>query len=339
MGADATHPRTGSSPLTLTPLAVSAHPSPTPALPALADLPAGRAGHYAQAGLRGSANTQKAYASDYRQFLVFCDTQGATSAPATPEIVAQYLAYLADQGRKYATIQRHLASISKLHQLAGYPSPATAMVTNVLEGIARLHATRQKQAPAFSVETLRAYVRSLDLTKPAGLRLRALLLLGFTGAFRRSELSALNIEDLVFTHEALKLRLHQSKSNQFGELEEKAVFYSPQALFCPVRAVQDWLAALAPRTTGPLFVRLTRAGALRLTRLSDHRINVLVQEAFGPAYSAHSLRASFITQAVRNGQSNKAIKNQTKQKTDAMIERYARLNDVVDFNAAQHLGL
>lgn len=311
----------------------------TPALPALANLPEGRSSHYAEAALRGAANTQKAYASDFRQFAAYCLSMGVDASPALPETVGAYLAHLADLGRKYSTIQRHLASISKLHQLAGLPSPATAMVSTVLEGIARLNSTRQKQAPAFSVEALRNYLRGLDLTKPGGLRLRALLLLGFTGAFRRSELSALNIEDLLFTPEALKLRLHQSKTNQFGELEEKAVFYSPQALFCPVRAVQDWLAVLAPRTTGPLFVRLTRAGQLRLTRLSDHRMNVLVQEAFGPSYTAHSLRASFITQAVRNGQSNKAIKNQTKQKTDAMIERYARLNDVVEFNAAQHLGI
>lgn len=310
-----------------------------PALPTLANLPEGRAAHYAEAGLTGSVNTQKAYASDFRQFTAYCVTHAVEPVPATPATVAAYLAHLADAGRKYATIQRHLASISKVHQLAGHPSPASLTVTTVLDGIARLNSKRQKQAPAFTVEDLRSYLRGLDLTKPAGLRLRALLLLGFTGAFRRSELSALNIEDLVFTHKSLKLRLHQSKTNQFGELEEKAVFYSPQSLFCPVRAVQEWLAALAPRTSGPLFVRLTRAGKLRLTRLSDHRMNVLVQEAFGPGFTAHSLRASFITQAVRNGQSNKAIKNQTKQKTDAMIERYARLNDVEEFNAAQHLGI
>jgi site-specific recombinase XerD len=311
----------------------------TAALPALANLPEGRASHYAEAGLLGAPNTQKAYASDFRQFMAFCQAAEVPASPATPETLAAYLAHLADLGRKHATIQRHLASISKLHQLAGLPSPATPMVNNVLDGIARLNSTRQKQAPAFSVETLRTFIRALDLTKLADLRLRALLLLGFTGAFRRSELSALNIEDLEFTHQALKLRLHQSKSNQYGELEEKAVFYSPNPLFCPVRAAKDWLEALAPRITGPLFVRLNRSGELRLIRLSDHRINVLVQEAFGPTFTAHSLRASFITQAVRNGQSNKAIKNQTKQKTDAMIERYARLNDVVEFNAAQNLGL
>jgi len=310
-----------------------------PELPTLANLPAGRASHYAEAGLRGSVNTQKAYASDFRQFAAFCLERAVEACPASPEIVSAYLAHLADLGRKYSTIQRHLASISKLHQLAGLPSPATPMVATVLEGIARLNSARQKQAPAFSNEALRTFIRSLDLTTPTGLRLRAILLLGFTGAFRRSELSALNIEDLVFTAQALRLHLHQSKTNQFGELEEKAVFYSPNPLFCPVRALQEWLAVLAPRATGPLFVRLTRVGSPRLVRLSDHRINVLVKEAFGPTFTAHSLRASFITTAVRNGQSNKAIKNQTKQKTDAMIERYARLNDVVEFNAAQGLGL
>ena len=128
-----------------------------------------------------------------------------------------------------------------------------------------------------------------------------------------------------------------------GEEEEKAVFYAPSADYYPVRAVQDWL-ALLDRPTGPLFMRMSRGTRRRpaqpgKTRLSDQSVNDLVQRYLGPTYTAHSLRASFVTVAVDAGQSNKAIKNQTKQKIDAMIERYARLDDVKRFNAAQHLGL
>jgi integrase len=213
----------------------------------------------------------------------------------------------------------------------------------VLEGIARVRGKRQKQAPAFTVAHLKQVIRGLDRTTPAGLRDRALLLLGFAGAFRRSELAALNTEQVRLTPRALLLDLAGSKTNQHGELETKAVFYAPDELYCPVRAVQEWQALLG-RPTGPLFVRLARGAAGQPARLGPHRltakgINELVQKHFGPQFTAHSLRAAFVTVAVQQGQSNKAIKNQTKQKTDAMIERYARLHDVETFNAAQHLGL
>jgi site-specific recombinase XerD len=231
-----------------------------------------------------------------------------------------------------------------LHQLAGKFSPTSHEALHVvLDGITRVIGKRQKQAAAFSVAELKQAVRAMDLTTPTGLRDRAVLLLGFAGAFRRSELVALNVEDIELTRQALVIHMRRSKTNQFGEEEDKAVFYAPGADYCPVRAVQDWLQVL-DRSTGPLFTRMSRGTNVRpaqpgKARLSDQSVNDLVQRHLGTAYSAHSLRASFVTIAVEAGQSNKAIKNQTKQKTDAMIERYARLDDVKRFNAAQYLGL
>ncbi|MBO3272329.1 tyrosine-type recombinase/integrase [Hymenobacter defluvii] len=324
---------------------------------------------FLEAGLQGAANTERAYTSDLKSYVGFCERHGLLAVPADVDTLTEYVAYLATEkpapepgigggGEKkkqrgqqpltrphsLATIQRHLAAIRKAHQLAGYRLPATLDALNVvMDGIARTLGKRQDQAPAFTVEELKHAIRRIDLDTSSGIRDRALLLLGFAGAFRRSELVGLNIEQLEFTERALLVHLAKSKTNQYGAVEDKAIFYAPTLDFCPVRCLRAWLHLLG-RTTGPLFVKIPRAAPGQLAvpsqkRLSDISINKLIQKRLGPGYSAHSLRVSFVTVAVLNGQSHKAIKNQTKQKTDAMIERYTQLNNVVSYNAAQSLGL
>ncbi|TGE20848.1 site-specific integrase [Hymenobacter metallicola] len=335
-------------------------PVPQPFGAGLSTTVSSAAAAYLDAGLQGADNTRRAYLSDLGVFDRFCAERNRCPLPADVATLIEYVTYLADTPpepratarpttaprppRKFATLKRHLAAIQKNHQLHGYDSAIAAPeLAAVLDGIARLKGKRQKQAPAFTVDHLKQVIRGLDRATPAGLRDRALLLLGFAGAFRRSELEALDVDHVHLTSKSLLIDMGSSKTNQYGELENKAVFYAPVELFCPVRAVLEWKELLG-RTTGPLFVRLSRGAAGEPSRLSKHRltakgINELVQKHFGAHFTAHSLRASFVTVAVQKGQSNKAIKNQTKQKTDAMIERYARLNDVEEFNAAQHLGL
>jgi site-specific recombinase XerD len=320
---------------------------------------------FLEVGLQGAANTERAYTSDLKSYLAFCAQHNLLAVPADVDTLTEYVAHLAsekpepatgDSPKKQkgqqpltgphalATIKRHLAAIRKAHQLAGHRLPATLDALNlVMEGIARTLGKRQDQAPAFTVEELKQAIRRIDLDTSAGLRDRALLLLGFAGAFRRSELVGLNIEQLEFTERALLVHLAKSKTNQYGAVEDKAIFYAPTLDYCPVRCLRAWL-DLVGRTSGPLFVKIPRAAPVQLAipsekRLSDISINKLVQKRFGPDYSAHSLRVSFVTTAVLNGQSHKAIKNQIKQKTDAMIERYTQLNNVVSYNAAQSLGL
>mgnify|MGYP004518784099 CR=1 FL=1 len=322
---------------------------------------------FLEVGLQGAANTERAYTSDLKSYVTFCEQHGFVAVPADVDTLTEYVAYLASEkpvsdtlggGEKkkrkgqqpltrphsLSTIKRHLAAIRKAHQLAGHRLPATLDALNiVMEGITRTLGKRQEQAQAFTVEELKQAIRRIDLKTSAGLRDRALLLLGFAGAFRRSELVGLNIEQLEFTERALLVHLAKSKTNQYGAVEDKAIFYAPNADFCPVRCLRAWLGRLG-RTTGPLFVKIPRAAPEQMAapsdkRLSDISINKLVQKRLGPAYSAHSLRVSFVTVAVLNGQSHKAIKNQTKQKTDAMIERYTQLNNVISYNAAQALGL
>jgi len=325
-------------------LALSPHVVPPPPLATLA--PAAQ-GKYIEAGLQGSTNTERSYQSDLKTFTAYCTEHHLVSLPADVATIAHYVTHLADLGRKLSTIKHHLAAIHKLHQLRGHQSVvSTDQIELLLKGIARLKGKRQKQAPAFTRDELRSAINRLDLATPLGLRDRALLLLGFFGAFRRSELRALDLEQLEFSREHLLLHLGKSKTNQFGEAETKAVFYSSDYRYCPIRAVQDWIERLG-RTTGPLFVSMRRvpgqAAVASSARLSEVSINEIVKEHLGylrtgKHCTAHSLRVSFVTVNVQLGKSNKAIRTQTGQKTDKMIDLYTRINDVSAFNAAQNMG-
>ena len=308
------------------------------ALPAHLVAPASR---YVAAGLRGAANTVKAYAGDWRRFSDWCQAHGLVPLPATVETLAGFLTELAEAGKKVATVQRHQAAIAKAHELAGAASPtADPKIKVLLKGIAREKKTRIKQAAAFSLASFKRTVKGIDVATPAGLRDRALLLLGFTGAFRRAELAALNVEDLAFDEEGLVIAFDQSKTNQTGQADEKAIYYSPDVATCPIRSLQAWLrASAADRQTGPVFVSLRKNNHLTERRLTDKHINLIVQRYLGPNFTAHSLRASFVTVAKLNGADDAEIMNQTKHKTSAMIRRYTRLDSVRQHNAGKKLGL
>ncbi|AHJ95544.1 tyrosine-type recombinase/integrase [Hymenobacter swuensis] len=294
---------------------------------------------YVESGLRGAANTVRAYAGDWKRFAAWCGLHQLAALPAPVEALVGFLTELADAGKKFATIERHAAAVAKAHELAGVESPtADKKIKVLLKGIAREIKTRQKQAPAFSLESFKRIIRSIDVTVPAGLRNRALLLLGFTGAFRRSELEALNIEDLAFDEDGLVVTLPQSKTNQLGQAEEKAIFYSPDSAVCPIRSLQAWLRVLE-RTEGPVFVSLRKNNQVTSRRMTTKYTNLIVQQYLGSQFTAHSLRASFVTVSKLNGADDSKVMNQTKHKTSAMIRRYTRLDNVRQHNSAKELGL
>ena len=294
---------------------------------------------YVESGLRGAANTIRAYAGDWKRFTSWCQLHQLESLPAPVEALAGFLTELADAGKKVATIQRHGAAIAKAHELAGLDSPtADKKIKVLLKGIAREKKTRIKQAAAFSLDNFKRTIRTIDVSTPTGLRNRALLLLGFTGAFRRSELEALNIEDLVFDDEGLVVSLDKSKTNQLGQAEEKAIFYSPDPALCPIRSLQAWLRVLG-RDTGCVFVSLRKNQQLTTRRMTTKYINLIAQQYLGSGYTAHSLRASFVTVSKLNGADDSKVMNQTKHKTSAMIRRYPRLDNVRQHNSAKELGL
>jgi site-specific recombinase XerD len=297
---------------------------------------------YLQTGLEGAPNTRKAYAADLRHFRQWCADHQQTPTPVSPEALCTYLAFVAETD-KWATIQRRLSAVRKLHQLQGAEFPAQDRhVLTVLEGIRRTIGVRQQQAPAFTIEEFRHVMQSLNVDDPQQLRDKLVLLLGFTGAFRRSELVALNLENVSLTAEGALIRLNRSKTNQYGDHEEKALFWHSDPQLCAVHTLQLWLAQRPER--GPLLVRFRKGsepGLVRWTeeRLSDKTVARLVKHYLGEHFSAHSLRASFVTIAKLNGADDLEVMQQTKHKTSAMIQRYTRVGNVTRYNAGKKLGL
>ncbi len=293
---------------------------------------------YARKGLEGAFNTQRAYRSDLKYFKEWCLQNGQCELPAPVSTLAAYVSHLADS-HKWASINRKLAAIRKLHELNNWELPTKDRAFRaVMEGIKRTNGVRQKQAPAFKINELKKILRAMEVTTYAGLRDKCLILLGFAGAYRRSELVSLNIEDVDFNDDGAIISLSKSKTNQYGEAEEKAFFYSPEADFCPIRNLKQWIHRLG-RTSGPMFVRVRKGNQLTEERLNDMTVYETVKKYLGDRYSPHSLRASFITIAKINGADDSEIMRQSKHKTSLMIQRYTRIEDIKQHNAATKLGL
>jgi integrase len=300
------------------------------------------AARYVKTGQQGAVNTQRAYAGDWQRFTVWCADHDREPLPADVATLAAFVTSLAEAGKKVATIQRHCASVSKAHQLAGFLTPTDdRQFKTLLEGISREKGVKQKQAAAFTLAYFKRVIQSIDTQRPDGVRDRALLLLGLAGAFRRDELASIDLAHLRFDDDGLVVELPKSKTNQKGEAEEKAIFFAPDRRSCPVRAVKDWLELLHQhgRTSGPLFLSFHKGQRLSRRRLSTFSLNEIVQLRLGAPYTAHSLRASFVTIAKLNGADDAEVMNQTKHKTTDMIRRYTRLDNIRQHNAAQKLGL
>jgi integrase len=291
-----------------------------------------------------SAATIKAYASGWRDFLSFCEQRGVRALPATDETVAAYLAALADRGAKAATIARRLVVISQAHKAADLPSPTTSsLVSRTHAGIRRSLGTAQNgKAPAV-VDDLKRMLGELPGTR-VGLRDRALLLVGFAGAFRRSELVSLDVSDLDFTRAGLVITLRKSKTDQEGRSRRIGIPYGSSEASCPVRSLQAWLES-ARISDGPVFRRMDRFHRVQPGRLSDKAVALIVKrraKAVGldPArYGGHSLRAGLATSAAAAGASERVIMAQTGHRSADMVRRYIRDGNLWRENAATLVGL
>lgn len=286
--------------------------------------------------------TIKAYRSDWRHFTEWAEARGARPMPADPRVVGVYLADCA-LTMKASTISRRLSSISQAHQAAGHPSPTTDhLVRSTWAGIRRTLGTAQKgKAPVLTAD-LRRMVEGLgdDLR---GRRDRALLLVGFAGAFRRSELVGLDATDIVDNGDGLVVTLRRSKTDQEGEGRPVGIPYGGNPATCPVRALRAWLAA-ASIDDGPLF-RPLPGGRVGAGRLSDRTVARIVKARAGAvgidptSVAGHSLRSGLATSAAKAGASERAIMAQTGHKSVAMVRRYIRDGDLFRENAAAQVGL
>lgn len=291
-------------------------------------------------------NTRRAYRADWEQFVSWCASTGRTALPASTETVVLYVSALAATHR-ITTIRRKVAAISTAHQLAGQESPTRhASLRLCLRGIARKQAaengSREPVAPLL-LEDLVAMIRTAPDTL-AGNRDRALLLLGFAGGFRRSELVSLDVEDLHWTKEGVLVRLRRSKTDKTGEAAEKVIPYAQVKVRCPVLHLQDWLEAADIRF-GAIFRRMRKGDKLQETRLTAQSVALIIKQyaaAIGldaSKMAGHSLRSGFVTVALINGASYPEIQRQTGHRSLATVTRYNR--DRVQFrhNAVHRLGL
>lgn len=288
-------------------------------------------------------NTIRAYRNDWRQFTAWCEQHGCPSLPATAETVAIYLTDQADRCRT-STLQRRIASISQAHQAAGHETPTTAAAVRLVwQGIRRTKGVAQEGKAAAVTADLRRMVATLP-DSLLGVRDRALLLVGFAGAFRRSELVGLDRADVAITLEGATITLRRSKTDQEGEGRKVGIPYGSRPDTCPVRALGGWLEA-ASITDGPLFRSVNRHGQLQPGRLSDRTVALVVKRAAAAAglepnrYSGHSLRAGLATSAAAAGASERSIMAQTGHRSAAMVRRYIRDGSLWRENAAATVGL
>ncbi len=310
-------------------LAVVATPSPE-AL-AIPPPPLESARGYAQEAR--SERTRKRYRDAWAIFTAWCDDQGLKPLPAEPATVAAFIAARADAGRRVLTIELELTAIGEAHKAAGLPSPrAHPAVVATRKGIRRRLGMAPHQKAALSTVQLRAMLAGLP-DRLIGTRDRALLLLGFAGAFRRSELAGLDVDDLVFCPEGLRVTLRRSKTDQEGIGRTVGIPFSADPTMCPVRAVRAWTDA-ARLTAGPLFREVSRYGQLGQGRLANRVVGSVVKRAaaavgLDPAKLAgHSLRAGYATSAAQAGKPVFAIQQQTGHKSVAMVSRYVRAVDL-----------
>lgn len=290
-----------------------------------------------------SEATRVAYRSDWAQFTAWCESHGAESLPAAPSTVASYLADLA-RGHKVSTVQRHVAAINAAHRLAGAPSPTGhEAVRLVVRGIRRTKGVAPAQVRAISLDDLRRMVAVLP-GGPAGDRDRALLLVGWAGAFRRSEIVALDVEDIEIVDDGLVVHVRRSKADQEGAGREVGIPYGSSAATCPVRSLRQWLDA-AHITSGPLFRRVDRHGHVGSQRLNSASVAAVVKRAAALAgldptpFSGHSLRAGLATAAAANGATESLIMAQTGHKSASIVRRYIRRASLFQNNAASVAGL
>ena len=273
--------------------------------------------------------TRQEYRTDLKRFL-----RWGGELPASAQSVAAYLAAHAAT-HAMATLQRWLVSIGRAHTAQDLPDPTkTELVKTTFKGIRRQHGQPQRQVAPALRDDLTMMLRGLD-NSTRSQRDRALLLLGFAGALRRSELVGLQLGDLSFSEAGLTLRLRRSKTDQEGRGRQVGIPYARNNSLCPVQAVQDWLQILTPATpasdpAAPLFRAVNKHGQVAQKALSGRAVALLIKERCLKAgldpdlYAGHSLRAGFCTAAALAGKPSWQIRKQSGHKTDVMLNRYIR---------------
>ena len=282
-----------------------------------------------------STNTLRAYQSDYNDFSLFCSKNGFQSMPTQPKILSLYITHLASYS-KFSTLKRRLASISIIHKTKGhYIDTKHPIIVENLMGIKRTNGSNQKGKKPLLINDLKLLIKAIDESKEKNIRKirdKALVLIGFSGGFRRSELVDIQYEDIEFVEEGVKIFVKRSKTDQSGEGMTKAIPYFDNINFCPVKALNTWVVE-AQLKDGKIF------------NISDKNVALIIKKYAHYAgldahrYAGHSLRSGFATSTAESGAEERNIMAMTGHKSTEMVRRYIKEANLFKNNALNKIKI
>ena len=280
-------------------------------------------------------NTLRAYKSDFRDFALFCNQNGLNSMPSEPKIITLYLTHLS-KSSKFSTLKRRLASISVIHKLNGhYLDTKQPIITENLLGIKRAKGTYQKAKKPILINDLKLIIKAIDKEK---IRDKAIILVGFAGGFRRSELVNIYFQDIDFVPEGVKILIRRSKTDQSGEGSIKAIPYFENQEFCPVIALKNYL--------NKKFSNSDKSQKdVKIFEISDKSVALIIKKYAEKAgldsskYAGHSLRSGFATTAAEFGAEERNIMAMTGHKTTQMVRRYIQEANLFKNNALKDIKI
>ena len=282
-----------------------------------------------------SPNTLRAYQSDYKDFSAFCIKNNFNTLPADPKILSLYLTKLS-QTSKFSTLKRRIASISVIHKIKGhYIDTKHPIIIENLLGIKRQKGSNQKAKKPILINDLKIIINvinKLNIKENRKLRDKALILVGFAGGFRRSELVALVLEDIEFVREGVKIFVKRSKTDQSGEGMTKAIPSFDNALYCPVVHLQNWIYELKSKK-GKIFSISDKSVALIVKKYAN------LAGLDGSKYAGHSLRSGFATSTAEAGAEERNIMAMTGHKTTQMVRRYIQEANLFKNNALNKIKI
>jgi len=293
-------------------------------------------------------NTVRAYKSDFKDFGLFCAQNGFKSLPTEPKIVSLYLTHLSTNQVKMSTLKRRLVSIGVIHKLKGYylDTKHPIIIENIM-GIKRRKGSIQIGKKPILINSLKLIINIIDQynnIKIKKFRDRSIILIGFSGGFRRNEIVSLDYDDLDFVAEGLKIKLKRSKTDQFGEGLVKGLPYFDNTQYCPVLSLKNWI-EVSNITSGPVFRRLSKGSKISENRLTDQTVALIIKKYLKLAgidnknYSGHSLRSGFATSAAESGAEERSIMAMTGHKSPEMVRRYIKEANLFKNNALNKIKI
>ena len=293
-------------------------------------------------------NTVRAYKSDFDDFGLFCAQNGFKSLPSDPKVVSLYLTYLSTKDVKMSTLKRRLVSIGVIHKLKGHylDTKHPSIIENMM-GIKRRKGSIQKGKKPLLINNLKILINVIDKEKNEEikkLRDRSIILIGFSGGFRRNEIVSLDYDDLEFVQEGLKISLKKSKTDQFGEGSVKGLPYFENSKYCPVISIKKWI-EISKISSGAIFRRFIKGSKLSHNRLTDQSVALLIKHYLKIAgiesknYSGHSLRSGFATSAAESGAEERSIMAMTGHKSSEMVRRYIKEANLFKNNALNKINI